>query len=301
MRRPPSRVSSRSMRLSILALILVACEPSAPPASPTPPTPEPLRVEETVRARDSTLTLSVRRVEAEGWSGRVVVASFSLGAGRHVTVVPSEGPRPLDAILAERSPPRPFAAIDGGFYDSHGAPMGLVRTGGEDRAPLTERGGSGVFFVDGDRARVVHRDDFHPSPSIREALQSVDRIVDAGASVVSAAASNRRAARSAVAIDEDGAVHLAVAFDERAVLSEGAARIELGPDSTRTGPTLGEWATLLTRPASEGGVSAREALGLDGGYSTSLVVKSDTRALSVVAYRATINGLLVTARPAPDE
>ena len=43
------------------------------------------------------------------------------------------------------------------------------------------------------------------------------------------------------------------------------------------------------------------ALGLDGGYSTSLVVKSDTRALSVVAYRATINGLLVTARPAPDE
>lgn len=294
---PRARVVA-PMRWTLVLTALVACEPSPPPAAPPAPTatPTPTRteVEETVHATASALTLSVRRVTAEGWAGRVVVATVTEGQGRRVRVVPSEGPRPLDAILAGVSPPRPFAAIDGGFYDTDGEPMGLVRTEGADRAPLTARGGSGVFFVDGERARVVHQDDFAPSPSIREALQSVDRLVDGGESLVSPTASARRAARSAVAIDADGAVHLVVAFDERAIAREDDARIELGPDSTRTGPTLGEWATLLTRPASEGGVSAREALGLDGGYSTSLVVKSDARALSVVAYRATINALLVT-------
>lgn len=284
-------------------LALAACEPSEPAPSASarrgaedaPRDEAPTRVVEQTRAAQASMTLSVRRVSQPGWEGRLVVASFSPGAGRRARVLPSERPRPLDAIVAERSPPQPFAAIDGGFYDPHGEPMGLVRTGGEDRHPLTDTGGSGVFLVEDGRPRIVHRDAYASRPAIHEALQSIDRLVSEGESLVSASASRRRAARSAVALDADGGLHLVVAFDERAVADEGPAHVALGAEATRTGPTLGQMARLLIRAPEEGGVGAVEALGLDGGLSTSLVVKSAERSLRIEPYRATINALLVTA------
>lgn len=280
-------------RWSCLALILAACEPSPTPAAP----PDPAEIEETVRAEQSAMTLSVRRVAQPGWSGRLVVASFSPGAGRHARVLPSERPRPLSEIVAAASPPQPFAAIDGGFYDTQSRPMGLVRAGGADHAPITDEGGSGVFVVEADEPRIVHRDAYASRDAVSEALQSIDRLVGGGASLVSPEASDRRAARSAVAIDAAGAVHLVVAFADEAVARESETRIELGSQATRTGPTIRQLAELLLRPASDGGVGAVDALGLDGGFSTSMTVKSQARSLSVVAYRATINGLLVAAPP----
>jgi hypothetical protein len=242
------------------------------------------------------MTLSIREVTQPGWQGRLVEVTFSPGAGRHVRVLPSARPAPLREIVAGASPPQPYAAIDGGFYDTHSEPMGLVRAGGVDIHAVGEEGGSGVFFVESGAPRIVHVDAYVPSDSITEALQSIDRLVQDGSSVVSPAASQRRAARSAVAIDARGGLHLVIAFDERAVLREEDARVELGPDATRSGPTIAQWAELLRRPVQEGGVGARDALGLDGGFSTSLVVKSEARALSVIAHNATINGLLVTSQ-----
>jgi len=274
-----------------LCLLLAACEPSAPP---TTPEPDDTIVEETVHAEQAEMTLSVREVSQEGWSGRLVVASFSDGRDRHIRVVPSDAPRPLQEIVAGDDPSQPFAAIDGGFYDRDRAPMGLVRTGGRDVHPAGARGGSGVFLVEGGAPRIVHVDDYRGGERVTEALQSIDRLVDGGQSLIGPGATDRRAARSAIAIDADGDVHLAVAFDERAVAQEADARIEMGGDATRTGPTIAQWAELLRRPRDQGGVGARQALGLDGGLSTSLVVKSEARSLSIVPYNATINALVVS-------
>lgn len=286
---------TRTAILSIALLASIACNPDPPPAPPAPPGPDDTTIREQTHAEQSTMTLSVREVTQPGWQGRLVEVAFSPGAGRHVRVLPSARPAPLREIVAEASPPQPYAAIDGGFYDTRSEPMGLVRAGGVDVHPVGAEGGSGIFFVEGNVPRIVHVDAFAPNASISEALQSIDRLVQGGSSVVSPTASERRAARSAVAIDARGGLHLVIAFDERAVRNEEEARIELGPDATRSGPTIAQWAELLRRPVEEGGVGARDALGLDGGFSTSLVVKSEARALSVVAHNATINGLLITA------
>ncbi|HJL17384.1 MAG TPA: phosphodiester glycosidase family protein [Sandaracinaceae bacterium LLY-WYZ-13_1] len=288
----------RSLR-AVLLVLLCACEPSTDPApeprgSPAPPS-EAAGVEEETRAAQDGLTLSIRRVAQDGWRGRLVVASLAPEVARAARVVPSDAPRPLRRIVAERAPPQPFAAIDGGFYDPHGDPMGLVRTGGVDRHPLTDGGGSGIFVLGDDGPRIVHRDAYD-ARGVREALQSIDRLVVDGRSVVGEGASDRRAARSAVALDADGALHLAVAFDDEAVVDEGPAHVALGVASGRTGPTLAQWAALLARDAEDGGVGAADALGLDGGFSTSMVVKSAARSLRVEAHRATIGAIVVSAR-----
>lgn len=276
------------IRAALLALALAGCTPSAPvpdrAAEPGAPAP---------RATPAVMTVTVRPIDEEGWRGRLVDVAFTNGRGRGLHVLPSEGPRPLSEIVAGAHPPQPFAAIDGGFYEIDGRPMGLVRTAGRDVAPVGERGGSGILYVRGGVPAIVHRDAYE-AEGVTEALQSIDRLVHAGASVVAPTASARRAARSAVAIDAEGAVHLVVAFDDAAVATERDARIELGAEATRTGPTIAEWAALLARSPDEGGVGARDALGLDGGFSTSLVVKSESRSLTIVPYNATINAVLLT-------
>lgn len=275
----------------MLALVIAGCTPSEP--EPTPDTPaSSAQVEEVVSAEDGPLALSIREVSQEGWSGRMVVVRLRARDGRRVRVLPAERPTPLAELVAPTSPPQPFAAICGGFYDPSGDPMGLVRVDGREVSPLGENGGSGVFAVGEGDVRILRADGFDPA-HYASAIQSIDRLVSRGESLVRSG-SDRRAARSAVAIAGSGELRFAVAFDTRAIASEDPARIELGPESARTGPTLAQWAELLRLDEAEGGVGATEALGLDGGYSTSLVVKSNTRALSVVATRATINGLLVT-------
>lgn len=224
-----------------------------------------------------------------GWSGTVVVASFPKG-GYDVRVLPSPKPAPLDTILAADPVAAPFAAIDGGFYDREGQPMGLVRTGGRDVAPLRKGGGSGVFVYTDGVAHVVHRDRFTAGT---EALQSIDRIVSGGASLVRDKPGSRRAARSAVALDAAGGLHLVVAYDQRAVVSQREGEVQLGPHSASSGPTLAQMATLLTRSPGAGGVQAEEALGMDGGISTALTVDNGAQSLHVRPFNATINALAV--------
>ncbi len=271
--------------------ITLGCEAAVPaPERQTRGSESPAtRPTETLHAEHDGMTLSVRQVTGEGWSGRLVVVAFASPHERHVRVVPSESPRPLDAILGATRPAQPYAAIDGGFYDVDSEPMGLVRTDGVDVRALSENGGSGVFLTEGGRPRIVHRSEYVASEQVREGLQSIDRLVHEGRSLVSPHASPRRAARSAVAIDGDGKLLLVVAFDDRSVVREEEARIELGSQSGQLGPTFGEMAELLVL------AGARDALGLDGGISTALTVKSSVRSLRIDGFRGTINSIVVGA------
>ena len=223
-----------------------------------------------------------------------MVASFPAG-GFEARVVPSAEPARLDAIVT--STKAPFAAINGGFYDRSGAAMGLVRAQGRDVIPLRKGGGSGVFVYADGAARIDHRDAYPSGAPGQAALQSIDRIVSGGVSLVKLGGSSRRAARSAVALDAEGGVHLVVAFDDAAPLREEDGHIMLGPRSASTGPTLGQMAILLTRSPEAGGVRASEALGLDGAVSTALMLDDGVRTLHVQPFNATINALVLSPAP----
>jgi uncharacterized protein YigE (DUF2233 family) len=183
----------------------------------------------------------------------------------------------------------PWVAINGGFYEAIPGedgyrPMGLVVTDGEEVSQLTARGGSGVFFVDENGPAVVHRKAFDAAPTV--ALQSIDRIVSGGESVVSRRPDARQAARSGVVV---GHSHLwfiiAVANADVTETSRGAQLRK-----TRTGMPLWAFAEYVLATTD-----VEDALNLDGGVSTQLAVRDGEFELYVDGVRGTINALV--ARP----
>ena len=223
------------------------------------------------------------------YAARVAVAAATF------RVRPGAAPVPLVKLLDESPADADRVGINGGFYDD-GRPMGLVISGARRRTPLTATGGSGVFYVAGGVPGIVHRDAFHAVDLPEEALQSIDRLVDAGRNLVSPVGSTSRDARSAIAIDRHGDVWFVAAFDERAITFTGAGYVRLGVLSTRSGLTLGELGDLLVTPRSRGGFGAWTALNLDGGVSTSFIARVDGRTRSVVGAAGTINAIEATVR-----
>lgn len=73
-------------------------------------------------------------------------------------------------------------------------------------------------------------------------------------------------------------------------------RVRVRHTPTSTGMSLAAWADLLARPVADGGLGATAALGLDGGYSTSMAIHVGELDLDLVAHRATINALRVCTR-----
>jgi hypothetical protein len=206
-------------------------------------------------------------------------------------VVPAPEPRALQAIAAPR-PGAACAAINGGFYDSRGA-MGWVQHDGREAAALRPWGGSGVLVIGAGGPKIVHRDAVVGAP--HEALQSIDRLVVDGRSVVGPRARPDADARSAVAIRRDGTVLFVLLFAEQAVERAAPGRVELGARSSSTGLSLAAWADLLARPESDGGLGVDVALNLDGGYSTSASIHVGAFDLEVLAHGATINALRACA------
>lgn len=230
-----------------------------------------------------------RPIAVEGGPGRLIVVE--LPASARIEVLPSPEPGPLQD-LAPPIPGSACAAINGGFYDSRGA-MGWVQHAGREHATLRSSGGSGVLVITADGPRIAHRDDVLGDP--QEALQSIDRLVVGGQSVVGPRARPDADARSAVAIRRDGTVVFALVFSELAVEREAPGRVELDARSSSTGLGLSAWAELLARPVADGGLGVDSALNLDGGYSTSASIHVGSFDLEVLAHGATINALRTCA------
>lgn len=266
-----------------------ASSTSSASSAPAADAPEPaLRTEQRIGKATDALSATLYRYAGPASHGRVWVARV-LPAKARIALVPAPHPEPLAKIVAAHEPSGDYVAVNGGFYDND-RPMGLVVAGGKRIAPLDARGGSGVFFMEADRAAIVHRDAFTAKrPAL--ALQSIDRLVDGGRSLVTARGDARRDARSAVAIDAQGAVMLVVAFDERAAFRTSDSVIQMSPASTTTGPTLQEFAELLA-----GELGARTALNLDGGFSTAMRLHLGATKLEVIAHKATINAIVAHLR-----
>lgn len=180
----------------------------------------------------------------------------------------------------------PWAAVNGGFYEL-GSPMGLVVSRGAPRTPLTARGGSGVLEATPAGPVVVRRDDYVPGSDA--AVQSIDRLVDGGASLVHNTG-GPRAARTAVAITAD-AVWLVVIVDATSIERDGTD-VQL-TSTSGYGPTLRETAQYLVDE-----LHAEQAINLDGAVSTQLAVADGEFQLAVHGERGTVNAPVLRPRPA---
>ena len=138
------------------------------------------------------------------------------------------------------------AVVNGGFFDEHYRPLGLLVCDGVERNPL-RRADWGVFFLVGKRPRVVHTRDYEPGAAVEQAIQAGPRLVVDGRPL---ALKPQTARRSMVGIDATGRVYLAVSI-------AGA-------------PLLSDLAELLARGTDDGGLGLSYALNLDGGPSTQL-------------------------------
>ncbi len=234
------------------------------------------------------------RVEVRTWShtqgvggGRIWIATIDPAKTRS-SVLPAVEPKPLHGILAGTR--GDTVAVNGGFYDASGEPMGLVLSGQRVLHPIARTGGSGVLVIGSTGASIVHADDFARGDAWY-ALQSIDRLVADGRVLVADRDGLPRDARSVAAVDGDGKLLFVAIVDERAVKSDRHGRVTLGRKSTTTGPTLAEMAELLARPRDEGGLGAVDALNLDGGWSTAFHAKIGGEEISVEGYRGTINAV----------
>ena len=211
------------------------------------------------------------------WRARVALPGLA-------DVVPSATVAPFDGFLPQDA--GPWAAINGGFYEDDTA-MGLVVSDGVEQHPLGPRGGSGVFAFGPQGPVVVHRDAWVPGP--REAVQSVDRLIDQGQVLVRKLGGNA-AARSAVVVGRDALWLVALAADQSLAVQE-PGRVVLD-DTVGEGLPLAAFAEYLL--ATTGAVSA---LNLDGAISTSFAAQAGGQSLRIMGERGTINAVVI--RPAP--
>ncbi|MDV2495165.1 MAG: phosphodiester glycosidase family protein [bacterium] len=153
------------------------------------------------------------------------------------------------------------AVINGGYFDTANRPVGLVMREGEVTSGLRRRDW-GVFLVDDVRAWIVHTRQYQRRKTITQALQTGPPLVLRGRETTIKQTFRRR---SAVGIDRAGRILLVVA-------------LTTGPDATMT---LAELGAILRMPEAEGGLGCRDALSLDGGGSSQLVVNTGASFLEV--------------------
>lgn len=152
-----------------------------------------------------------------------------------------------------------LVALNGSFFDEAGKPMGLLIDDGRQLYPL-RKADWGVLYVAGGKARIVHSRDFKKTPAgTTFAIQTGPRLV-VGGKVTSLKPNFAR--RSAVCLHADGRVSL-VATESAVVLSE--------------------FAEILRRSPSEGGLGCPDAINLDGGSSTQLHVQGPSAPRGITA------------------
>lgn len=264
----------------------------APSLDPVPPVPAEavLTVEKAeILLQDGDLVLDRQRWtfgEASGWAWRAWVPLP--GAAR---VTHSDDVVPFSALVPADDA-GPWAAVNGGFYER--GPMGLVVSDGVERNAWSKRGGSGIFqWSAAAGPSIVHRSAWSPGPT--QAVQSIDRLVDAGKSLVEQRPGARAAARTAVAIGRDRLWLIALADDASIEPLEGSADggVEGAQlhDTVVLGLPLWTFAEYLADH-----VGADTAVNMDGAISTQLAVAGAGRRFEIRGERGTINSVLI--RPA---
>jgi len=150
-----------------------------------------------------------------------------------------------------------LAAINASFFLEDGTPLGLRISQGSRLSPI-RKVDWGVFSIEEDGTPdLVHVRDWRDRPAIRFALQSGPRLVVDGKALTFKPNIGRR---SAICMRADATVLLV---------------------ATARPVTLLELATYLQRSPEEGGLGCHQALNLDGGSSTQLIIPGAPRSLQI--------------------
>jgi uncharacterized protein YigE (DUF2233 family) len=150
----------------------------------------------------------------------VVLLRFALAEYR-ARVVVGAGTPPRAQTAAEAARARGVvAAVNGGFFDEHRAPLGLRIADGKVRVPLRPRADWGVLLLEDRRARIVHTKEVSAGVTASEAIQVGPRLLAGGAPF---GLKPQRARRTGVALDRDGS-HLTLFVADGPVDASALAR-----------------------------------------------------------------------------
>jgi exopolysaccharide biosynthesis protein len=200
------------------------------------------------------------------------VESFSGHAFRihldaaNLRLVPAGGPASRQTVEQIAATYPSVVAVNASFFDQEGRAMGLAIHEGQVLA-ASKRPSWGALVVDGAMARIVLGSEIQDRLTPRLIVQGIPRLVVAG-----------RIPRLKSQVAE-----------RTAVCAEG--RVVVLVISTRAEATT--FARFLAEPLERGGLGCSDALNLDGGPSTQLVVRLPTLTLSVPGGSGVPNALIV--------
>jgi uncharacterized protein YigE (DUF2233 family) len=167
------------------------------------------------------------RAEIVAAAGRpkILLYRFALAQFRADVVVGAGWPpaRETAAALVRRR--GAVAAVNGGFFDEHGEPLGLRIAGGHKRAPLRPKADWGVLVLDEAGARIVHTSEIGSPEALdraRGAVQVGPRLVVAGRPLQ---LKPQVARRTAVALERSGDALTLVVVDDPIDANELAGRL----------------------------------------------------------------------------
>ena len=212
-------------------------------------------------------TFEVQPDNAEAFSGHAFNVDLDVADLR---LLPAGGPssrRPVAEIVAQYPA---VVAINASFFDTDGRAMGLavdegrVLGGGKRRS-------WGALVIDDRNAQIVLGAEINDDRAHRLVVQGIPRLVVGG---------------KIQSLKPQVAERTAVCAKGNVVVLVVSTRAETTP-----------FAQFLADPPDQGGLGCRDALNLDGGPSTQLVVKLPALRLSVPGGGGVPNALVVTPRP----
>ena len=211
--------------------------------------------------------IEVRPPDSEPFSGHALRIDLDVAALRLVPAGDASTRRTVEQIVA---PYAAAAAVNASFFDTEGRAMGLAID--EGRAMVaSNRRSWGALVVDGSRARIMLGADIQDHRAHRLVVQGIPRLVVQG-----------QVQRLKPQIAE-----------RTAVCAEGNVVVLVVSTHAESTPL----ARFLADPPDKGGLGCVDALNLDGGPSTQLVVKLPGLALSRPGGWGVPNALVVTPGP----
>jgi uncharacterized protein YigE (DUF2233 family) len=188
------------------------------------------------------------------FSAQTIAIKAPLSQYRIAVVRAQDLGTPRTTVKAMAASSKAAACINANFFDTRGAPLGLVIAGGRTYQKMHKVGSvlTGIFSVTRSGPEITHRDLFTSKDSI-EAIQSGPRLIEKGVLTTGLKEGAAYSRRAATCLDSDGNIIFA------------------SSDAGIRGAPLNDFAlTLKSSP-----LSCVDALNVDGGGSAQLFVSAD--------------------------
>jgi len=209
-------------------------------------------------------TFDVRPPDGEPFSGH----AFRVDLGEaELRLVPASGPSPRQTVEQIASPFPAVVAVNASFFDNDGRAMGLAVS--EGRLVATgKRASWGALVVSGTDARIVLGSGISDPLAHRLIIQGIPRLVVGGA-----------------------VPGLKPQLAERTAVCAAGSRVVIVVANKAESTAF---ARFLAEPSEKTGLGCSDALNLDGGPSTQLVVRLPALTLSVRGGWGVPNALIAT-------